>query len=107
MNDHWQYLILLALCLIITAPLEFFGSGVYRQGRRALWAIVPVAVGFLVWDSIAIAAAIWAYNPAYVTGMDIPPNIPIEEVLFFVVIPLCGLLTYNAVSAILEKRKRR
>ncbi len=28
---------------------------------------------------------------------------PIEEVLFFVVIPLCALLTYSAVSAILER----
>ncbi len=107
MTDRWQYLILLGLCLLITAPLEFFGPGVYRQGRRAVRAILPVAVVFLVWDSIAIATEVWTYNSAYVTGIDIPPNIPIEEVLFFVVIPLCGLLTYNAVSTILDRSKRR
>ncbi|EUA68825.1 hypothetical protein I553_2013 [Mycobacterium xenopi 4042] len=33
-------------------------------------------------------------------------RIPIEEVLFFLVIPLCGLLTYNAVSAILGRLRR-
>jgi hypothetical protein len=27
--------------------------------------------------------------------------------VFFLVIPLCGLLTYNAVSAILERFNRR
>jgi lycopene cyclase domain-containing protein len=107
MTDRWQYLILLGLCLLITAPLEYFGSGVYRQVRRTVWAILPVAVVFLVWDSVAIATGIWTYNSAYVTGIDVPPNIPIEEVLFFVVIPLCGLLTYNAVSAILDRSKRR
>ena len=26
---------------------------------------------------------------------------PLEELLFFIVIPLCGLLTYNAVTTIL------
>ena len=107
MNDRWQYLIVLGLCLLITAPLEFFGPGVYRQFRRAAVAVLPVAVAFLIWDSIAIATGVWTYNPAYVTGVDVPPNIPIEEVLFFVVIPLCGLLTYNAVSAILGRSGRR
>ena len=32
---------------------------------------------------------------------------PIEEVLFFMVIPLCGLLTYNAVTAMLNRYNRR
>ena len=36
MSDRWQYLIVLGLCLAITAPLEFFGAGVYRQPRRLL-----------------------------------------------------------------------
>ena len=29
--DRWQYLIVLGACLLITAPLEIFGAGVYRQ----------------------------------------------------------------------------
>jgi hypothetical protein len=33
--------------------------------------------------------------------------VPIEEVLFFLVIPSCALLTYNAVTTILEKVHRR
>ena len=31
---------------------------------------------------------------------------PIEELLFFVVIPVCGLLTYNAVEVILTWLKQ-
>ncbi|GAB3029737.1 lycopene cyclase domain-containing protein [Mycobacterium bourgelatii] len=107
MNDRWQYLILLGLCLLITAPLELFGNGVYRQIRRAAWAVLPVAAVFLIWDAVAIAADIWTYNPAYITGIELPPSIPLEEVLFFLVIPLCGLLTYNAVSTILDWSRRR
>jgi lycopene cyclase domain-containing protein len=104
--DHWQYLFVLAACLAITAPLEMFGAGVYRQPRRAATAILPAVAVFLVWDAIAIAAHVWTYNPRYVTGLELPGSLPIEELLFFVVIPVCGLLTYNAVEAILRRMRR-
>jgi lycopene cyclase domain-containing protein len=107
MSDRWQYLLVLAACLVITAPLEMFGPGVYRQARRLITAILPVALVFLIWDEIAVAAHVWSYNDAYITGLSIPVRVPIEEVLFFVVIPVCGLLTYNAVSSILERVGRR
>ena len=86
--DHWQYLLVLAACLAITA------------------AVLPVAAVFVAWDAIAVAADIWTYNPRYVTGWELPGRLPIEELLFFVVIPLCGLLTYNAVDAILARLRR-
>lgn len=105
--DRWQYLLVLGACLLITAPLELFGAGVYRQGRRALRAVVPVAVVFVIWDAVAIAAHVWRYNARYVTGVDLPFRVPLEELLFFLVIPLCGLLTYNAVTAMLGRLKRR
>ena len=105
--DRWQYLIVLGACLLITAPLEIFGDGVYRQARRAALAVLPVAAVFVVWDAVAIAAHIWRYNPKYVTGIELPANIPIEELLFFLVIPLCGLFTYNAVATILTYVKKK
>ncbi|GFG53721.1 lycopene cyclase [Mycolicibacterium agri] len=108
--DHWQYLMVLGACLLITAPLELFGDGVYRQARRAAFAILPVAAVFVVWDVLAIAAGVWTYNPHYISMIKLPGKIPLEEVLFFLVIPLCGLLTYNAVDTILgylHKRRAR
>jgi lycopene cyclase domain-containing protein len=98
--DRWQYLFVLAACLAITAPLEFFGAGVYRQAWRTAGAVLPVAVVFIVWDALAIAGHVWTYNPRYITGIELPADMPIEELLFFVVIPLCGLLTYSAVDVI-------
>ncbi len=104
--DRWQYLIVLAACLAITLPLEIFRPGVYRQAWRAARAVLPVAAVFVLWDEVAIWAHIWTYNRDYITGMTIPFQMPVEEVLFFLVIPLCALLTYNAVSAILERFNR-
>lgn len=107
MTDRWQYLIVLGLCLAITAPLELFGAGVYRQPRRLARAVLPVAAVFLVWDAVAIGAEVWGYNCEYISGVHLPFGVPIEEVLFFLVIPVCGLLTYNAVTAILERVRHR
>ncbi len=107
MSDRWQYLILLGMCLAITAPLEFFGAGIYRRPRRVVRAVAPVAAVFVVWDAVAIAAGVWTYNCRYITGIHLPFRIPLEEVLFFVVIPLCALLTYNAVTTILDRVRRR
>lgn len=98
--DKWQYLMLLGGCLLITLPLEFFGDGVYRQPRRLVRALAPVVLVFLIWDAVAILAKVWHYNPHYISGIDVP-FMPLEEFLFFIVIPICGLLTYNAVTAML------
>ncbi|MGD9618531.1 MAG: lycopene cyclase domain-containing protein [Mycolicibacterium sp.] len=97
----------LGACLLITAPLELFGAGVYRQPRRLLAAVLPVAAVFLVWDVIAVAAEVWWYNPRYILGLIAPGDLPLEEILFFLVIPLCGLLTYSAVGHMLSVFGRR
>ena len=96
--ERWQYLLLLGGCLLITLPLELFGDGVYRQPLRLLRSMVPVLAVFLAWDAIAIMLHVWHYNPRFISGINVP-FMPLEEMLFFVVIPLCGLLTYNAISA--------
>jgi lycopene cyclase domain-containing protein len=104
--DRWQYLVVLAACLAITAPLEIFGAGVYRQCWRTARAVLPVALVFAVWDAVAIAAHIWTYNPRYISGLELPGSMPVEELLFFIVIPVCGLLTYSAVDTILTFLQR-
>ncbi|RFZ67842.1 hypothetical protein DE4576_01775 [Mycobacterium marinum] len=107
MSDRWQYLLVLLACLAITAPLEVFGAGVYRRPRRLLRSVLPVAAVFLVWDELAVAARVWTYDPRYISGLNVPFQVPIEEVLFFLVIPICALLTLNAVSTILDRLRRR
>ena len=96
---------MLGLCLAATVPLEFvFGFRVLRAPRRLVRALaVPVPV-FVVWDVVAIERATWWYNDRYVTGWKAPFGLPIEELLFFVVIPLVGLLSYEAVRCVLGGR---
>jgi lycopene beta-cyclase len=102
-----QYLALLGACLLITFPLEFvLGARVYRRPRALLFAVVPVVIIFSIWDLVGIYRNHWSYNARFVTGIELPLGLPLEELLFFVVIPICGLLTYEAVGAIIRARHK-
>jgi len=104
MPDEYQYLALMGACLVITLPLELvFGARVWRSPRRLALALAPTIAVFLVWDVGAIARGHWGFNPRYVTGWELPADVPIEELAFFVVIPICGLLTLEAVRTILGR----
>ena len=91
----------MAACAAVTVPLELIGAGVYRRPRRLARALLPVAV-FLVWDAVAIARGDWSFSPEYVTGLELPFAVPVEELAFFVVVPLCTLLTFEAVRRLLR-----
>ncbi|MEU4674273.1 lycopene cyclase domain-containing protein [Amycolatopsis sp. NPDC023774] len=102
-----EYLAVLGACVLVTLPLELAGARVYRRPRRLARAVVPVALVFLVWDALAIAGGVWDYAPESLTGIRAPFGIPLEEVLFFVVIPICGVLTYEAVGLTLTALRHR
>ena len=95
--DRFQYLLLMGACLVVTLPLEFvFRARVYRRPRRLVRAMaLPVAI-FVVWDLLAIARGHWTFTERYVTGWELPGSLPVEEFVFFLVIPVCALLTFEA-----------
>lgn len=102
--DRFQYLLLMVGCFILTFPLEIaFRARVYRRPRRLLRALRLPVVVFASWDSVAIARHHWTFNPRYVTGWRLPPHLPVEELAFFVVIPICALLTFEASRRVLGR----
>jgi lycopene beta-cyclase len=95
------YLVLMAACLLVTLPLELaLKTGVYRRPRRWLAALVPVFLVFSCWDWVAVRRGHWTYNPRHITGIELL-GLPLEELVFFVVVPTCALLTYQAVVRLL------
>ncbi len=102
--DHYQYLLLMAASFLLTLPLEFvFRACVYRRPVRLLGALGPPAVVFSLWDMVAIARHHWSFNARYVTGWEIPIHLPVEEIAFFLVIPVCALLTFEASRRVLGR----
>ena len=96
--DAWQYLIVLALCAAVTLPLEFAGGArVYRRPKALLATLAPVLAVFAGWDLIAVHHGEWWFSPRYILGLRIA-GLPVEEWLFFLVVPVCALLTYEVLG---------
>jgi lycopene cyclase domain-containing protein len=98
---HLTYLAVLAFCLAAAVWLEFVvRTHVFRRWRRLLVTLLPVVVAFLLWDWYAVAHRQWTFDPTRTTGWLLPAGIPVEEFGFFVVVPLCTVLAYEAVRAV-------
>jgi lycopene cyclase domain-containing protein len=94
------YLAVLVACLVGTAPLEVvLHTRVYARRKRLLLTLLPVVVVFVAWDLLAIRAGHWSYDPRQTTGI-VLGALPLEELLFFLVIPVCAVLTLEAVRAV-------
>lgn len=96
---------MLAFVLVGTLPLHrYYRLSVLRQPIRLLTAIVPVAAVFLAWDLVATAAGHWRFDPAQTFALRLW-GLPLEEYAFFVVIPLAGILTFEAVAVVRSRRR--
>lgn len=94
------YLLVLGTCLLATLPLELFlRTRVYARPRRLLLTLLPVVAVFLTWDVLAIRAGHWDFDPDQLTGIRFGV-LPLEELLFFLVIPCCALLSFEAVKRV-------
>ena len=99
--SHLTYVALLAGCLVVTAPLELvLRARVYARWRRLLVALLPELVLFVGWVLYAIAQGHWHYSARLTLGVRLPGGIPVEEVLFFLVVPLCAVLALEAVRRV-------
>ncbi len=97
----FSYLGVMLFVVIGAGWLEFgLRTRVARRWRRlglSLAAIVPV---FYVWDAYAISQGHWTFDPQQVTGIALPGGVPLEELVFFLVVPIASVLTLEAVRAV-------
>ena len=95
---QWSYVAMLVFCLACTLPLvRLFRLDVLHQPRRLFLAIVLAGVPFLAWDLYATHVGHWWFDEAQTLPGRVA-GLPLEEVAFFVVIPLVSVLTFEAVT---------
>jgi lycopene cyclase domain-containing protein len=91
----WIYPLVLIGCVVATLPLEFvLKTRVYARPRRLVATLLPVLAVFVPWDALAIHAGHWHYR--HLLGARLG-NVPVEELAFFLVVPVCAILTLEAV----------
>ena len=73
---------------------------VLKRIKRVLMSIIPVAILFLTWDAYAVANGHWKFDPEQVVGIYGPFEIPLEEYLFFIIVPMAAIMTIEGVRSV-------
>jgi len=95
---RWTYVAMLAFVLLATLPLELLlHTRVYARARRLGLVLVCAGVPFLVWDLLAIRAGQWTFDLSQTLDVVLPGHLPLEEALFFVVVPIASVMSLEAV----------
>jgi len=96
--QHSTYLLLMLGSVIF--PLIFSFEKQIRFVSR--WKYLVLAIGlpaasFILWDVWFTRAGVWSFSDDYTLGLRLL-DLPIEEWLFFIVVPFCGLFIYEVVK---------
>jgi lycopene cyclase domain-containing protein len=100
-----NYLLIDALIILFPLLLSFKWKFAYYRYFKALFpAIAVVGIGYIIWDAIVTARGDWFFNYTYLSGISIL-GLPIEEILFFVVVPYSCIFIYENLQYFLPDRK--
>ena len=97
------YLTILLLSFSIPFLLSFDRKlHFFTQWKHAIPAILIVAVAFILMDMLYTHLRVWGFNPDYYLGIRIF-NLPLEEVLFFILIPYACVFLHEVLKLYFPK----
>jgi lycopene cyclase domain-containing protein len=103
---EWQkftYALLLAGSVLIPFILSFDKKVAFFRNWKYLFpATLITAAVFIIWDIYFTKHNVWWFNKDFVTGFFIQ-GLPVEEWLFFIIIPYCCIFIYEVSRAYLKK----
>jgi lycopene cyclase domain-containing protein len=98
---HLTYVAILAFVMVGCLWLEVaLRTRVLRRWRRLVLSILPVVLVFFAWDAYAVAQGHWSFDVERILGVYVPGSVPLDEILFFVAIPIASILTLEAVRSV-------
>ncbi len=68
--------------------------------KALLIAIAPIVFLYIAWDAYAIRSGHWKFDKTQILGVYGPFCIPLEEYLFFIVVPIAAIMTIEAVRKV-------
>src|SRR5690606_12456463 len=99
------YLIILLLSFSIPFAYSFEKKMHFIKHWKAVFsAITIVAIVYIVWDVIFTKIGVWGFNPTYYLGVTFF-NLPLEEILFFFLIPYASIFIHYLLQHFFPKAK--
>jgi len=89
------YLYVLTGSLAIPLLYSFFGLDFIKKWKNFTLSTTIIALFFLIWDLLFTQKGVWGFNHDYCVGIYLF-QIPLEEFLFFFIIPFCSVFTHYA-----------
>ncbi|MEQ9405372.1 MAG: lycopene cyclase domain-containing protein [Cyclobacteriaceae bacterium] len=103
---EWLYFILLGGSVLFPLVWSFENRVTYYKKWKSLFpAIILTGIFFLIWDEIFTQNGYWGFNEKYITGIKIG-SLPLEEILFFIIIPFSCVFIYECVGYFLPGNQR-
>jgi len=100
-----KYAWVLVLSAAVPLLLSFYPKlKFYKNLSSLLYTISLIVIIFGFWDVLATQRGHWSFNPAGVWNIRVI-NLPLEGVLFFVVIPFCCIFTWEILNYLFKRRK--
>ncbi len=96
-NPKYTYLLLDIAVIFFPLILSFDKKVAFYKTWKALFlSIFIVGSGFIIWDLLFTKFNVWQFNPEYICGIYFY-NLPIEECLFFLVVPYSSVFIYECI----------
>lgn len=95
--ENLHYLFVLIFIGICAVGVNFgFKLQISKQLKIFLKVDALILLIYLIWDFWAVSKGSWFFDDNQIIGFRVLGKLPIEEILFFVVVPLMSILTYLA-----------
>ena len=102
------YALVLLFIFCASAWLEIvLRASVFRRWRRLVATLLIVTPVFLLWDVLAVSWGHWWFDESQVGAWRVPGGLPVEEVMFFPIVGLAAILTFESVKAIRRRPDTR
>jgi lycopene cyclase domain-containing protein len=99
LNSHYTYFLILAASLAGPLALSFDNKVAFYKNWKYLFpAMVIPALLYILWDIYFTSKGVWHFNETYITGIKLY-NLPLEEVLFFFIVPYCCVFIYACIRS--------
>ena len=98
MNSHFTYFLILACTLAGPLLLSFDKKVAFYKKWKPLFLamLIPAAI-YIVWDIYFTSKGIWSFNEEYYVAETKVFNLPLEEILFFFIVPYCCVFIYECI----------
>lgn len=107
MNNAYTYTLILAISLAGPLALSFDRKVAFVKKWKPLFmAMIFPALFYTVWDMVFTSLDVWRFSPQHILGLYLI-NLPIEEVLFFWVVPYCCVFIHACIEAYFPQQQNK